>query len=168
MPDDIAYRTQPEIARSQIDRALAALSRIRTLLDRKLLSREGKGELGLDPYEVRGWRCVRRHFFVTQLRYLFCARIRQEYDESPCDQWDRITVEQVRSAMNAWIDTTDLPQATRRQRFKQELDKQESYQRRNKQTRNSHIKTRLIRLVRLGIEPDQIKSCLTKQDDESR
>ena len=130
--------------------------------------REGKEELGLDPYEVRGWRCVRRHFFVTQLRHLSCARIRQEYDESPSDQLDRITVEQVRIVMNVWIDTADLPQATRRQRFKQELDKHKYYQRHNKQARNSHIKTRLIRLARLEIEPDQIKSCLTKPDDESR
>ena len=35
--------------------------------------REGKEELGLDHYEVRGWRCVHRHFYVTQLSHLFCA-----------------------------------------------------------------------------------------------
>jgi SRSO17 transposase len=29
--------------------------------------REGKEELGWDHYEVRGWRCVHRHFYVTGL-----------------------------------------------------------------------------------------------------
>ena len=52
--------------------------------------REEKEELGLDHYEVRGWRCVHRHFYVTQLSHLFCARVRQEYDESPGDKADRI------------------------------------------------------------------------------
>lgn len=56
--------------------------------------REGKEELGLDHYEVRGWRCVHRHFYVTQLSHLFCARVRQEFDQSPADQVDRISVEQ--------------------------------------------------------------------------
>ena len=30
--------------------------------------REAKEERGLDHYEVRGWRCVHRHFYVTQLK----------------------------------------------------------------------------------------------------
>ena len=130
--------------------------------------REGKEELGLDHYEVRGWRCVLRHFHVTQLSHLFCARIRQEYDEPPNDQVDRITVEQVRSAMNAWLETVDLPPKVRRQRFRDELDKQQYYQTRNKHARKSHIKTRLTRLGGLGIDPDQIKSCLTNTRDNHK
>ena len=128
--------------------------------------REGKEELGLDHYEVRGWRCVHRHFFVTQLSHLFCARIRQEYDELPSDKLDRITIEQVRSAMNVWLDTTDLPRTRRRKRFTDELDKQRYHQRRNKQARNSHIKTRLMRLARLGIDPNHTKSCRMNTDDD--
>ena len=84
-----------------------------------------KEELGLDHYEVRGWRCVHRHFYVTQLSHLFCARVRQEYDDSPGDQADRISVEQVRSAMNVWLDTADLPPSVRRERFEKELEKQQ-------------------------------------------
>ena len=76
--------------------------------------REGKEELGLDHYEVRGWRCVHRHFYVTQLSHLFCARVRQEYDNSPGDQADRISVEQVRSAMDVWLGDADLPLSSRR------------------------------------------------------
>ncbi len=122
--------------------------------------REGKEELGLDHYEVRGWRCVHRHFYVTQLSHLFCARVRQEYDNSPGDQADRISVEQVRSAMNVWLDAADLPPSPRRQRFEEELEKQQYYQRRNRQARESHTKTRLAHLTALGIDVTRIKSCL--------
>jgi SRSO17 transposase len=122
--------------------------------------REGKEELGLDHYEVRGWRCVHRHFYVTQLSHLFCARVRQEYDHSPGDRADRITVEQVHSAMNVWLDAADLPPSSRRRRFEDERDKHQYHQRRNRQAQVSHTKTRLIRLNALGIDITQIKSCL--------
>ena len=128
--------------------------------------REGKEELGLDHYEVRGWRCVHRHFYVTQLSHLFCARMRQEYDQSPNER--RLTVEQVRSAMNVWLDAADLPPLSRRRRFEDELKKQQYHQRRNQQSRVSHTKTRIERLSALGIDATRIKSCLANtQDDDS-
>ncbi|MCH8209142.1 MAG: hypothetical protein IIA62_08870, partial [Nitrospinae bacterium] len=55
-----------------------------------------KEELGMDHYEVSGWRCLHRHFYLTQLSRLFCAQMRLEYDTSSDDLLDRITVEQVR------------------------------------------------------------------------
>lgn len=122
--------------------------------------RESKEELGLDHYEVRGWRCLHRHFFVTQLSHLFCARVRQEYDAAPGDHVDRITVEQVRSAMNVWLDSADLPPRCRRQRYQKERQQQRYYQRRNQQARTSHTKTRRRELTALGIHVDRIKSCL--------
>jgi len=126
--------------------------------------REGKEELGLDHYEVRGWRCVHRHFYVTQLSHLFCARVRQEYDESPDASEDRISIEQVKSAMNVWLDTADLPPTIRRQRFEAELEKQQYYQRRNRQARKSHTQTRIDRLTAIGIDVDKIKSCVAPDD----
>jgi SRSO17 transposase len=122
--------------------------------------REGKEELGLDHYEVRGWQCVHRHFYITQLSHLFCARLRQEYDESQEESVDRLSIEQVRSAMNVWLQTADLPAAVRRRRFEDELNKQQYHQRRNRQARQSHSQTRLARLAALGINVEQIKSCL--------
>ena len=122
--------------------------------------REGKEELGLDHYEVRGWRCVHRHFYVTQLSHLFCARMRQECDDAPGDQLDRITVEQVRSATNVWLDAADLSPSARRKRFEEELEKQKYYQRRNNQARKSHTQTRIERLTAMGIDVDKIKSCI--------
>jgi SRSO17 transposase len=122
--------------------------------------REGKEELGLDHYEVRGWRCVHRHFYVTQLSHLFCARVRQEYDDASGEEADRISVEQVCSATGVWLDAAGLPPAPRRQRFEAELEKQQYYQRRNRQARQSHTNTTIARYAALGIDVQRIKSCL--------
>lgn len=89
--------------------------------------REAKEELGLDHYQVRGWRCMHRHFFVTQLSHLFCARVRQKYDDAGGDQLDRLTVEQVRSATNTWLFAADLKPAARRERYEHALKKQRYY-----------------------------------------
>lgn len=128
--------------------------------------REGKEELGLDHYEVRGWRCVHRHFFVTQLSHLFCARVRQEFDTAPNDHADRITLEQVRSAMDMWLESADLPPRCQRQRFEAEQEKQQYHQRRNRQARTSHTKTRLSELTALGIDVDRIKSCRSEKNTQ--
>ena len=122
--------------------------------------REGKEELGLDHYEVRGWRCVHRHFYVTQLSHLFCARVRQQYDDGSGEGSDRLTVEQVRSATNVWLEAADLPATARRERFESELEKQQYHQRRNKQARTSHTKTRIRRFSAMGINVNRIKSCI--------
>ena len=60
--------------------------------------REAKEELGLDHYEVRGWRGVHRHMYLTQLSHLFCARMRQKFDRGAMrdDPLEHLTVEQVR------------------------------------------------------------------------
>lgn len=123
--------------------------------------RVAKDELGMDHYQVRGWRCLHRHFYLTQASYLFCARVRQQYDTPGNDQPDRLTIEQVRSATNACLSAGDLKPAARRERYKKELNKQRYHQRRNRHARKSHTKTRIIRLDALGIDVTTIKSCIT-------
>jgi SRSO17 transposase len=123
--------------------------------------REAKDELGMDHYQVRGWRSLHRHFFVTQLSHLFCARVRHKYDHPAGEQLDRLTVEQVRSAINTWLRSVDLKPAARRECYQKELNNQDYHQRRSRQARVSHAKTRIVRLHALGIDPAKIKSCLT-------
>lgn len=43
--------------------------------------RQAKDELGMDHFEVRGWRSIHRHLYVTQLSHLFCSRTRQSLRE---------------------------------------------------------------------------------------
>jgi len=46
----------------------------------------GKSELGMDHFEVRSWSAIHRHFYISQLSQLFCARVHQDLREKK-DQW---------------------------------------------------------------------------------
>jgi len=125
--------------------------------------RQAKEELGLDHYEVRGWRCLHRHFYLTQLSHLFCARMRLKFDNAPTtdEPMEHLTSEQVRRAINAWLEASK-ERLTKAERFQRELAKQQYHQRRNAQARKSHTKTRKAKLNSLGIDVDRIKSCLPR------
>ncbi len=122
--------------------------------------RVAKDELGMDHYQVRGWRCLHRHLYLTQASHLFCARIRQQYDTPANEQADRLTIEQVRSAMNTWLSTSDLKPAASRQRHAKQQHNERYHQRRNRQAGKSHTKTKLARFNAMGIDVNQIKSCI--------
>ena len=40
-----------------------------------------KTELGMDHFEIRSWRGIHRHFYITQITQLFCARVHQRLRE---------------------------------------------------------------------------------------
>lgn len=136
--------------------------------------REAKEEIGMDHFEVRGWRCLHRHYYVSGLSHLFCARIRQKFASTPsettepsieaCDDESpnvrRLTVEQIRRAMSVWLDAADLPPAARRRRYEQELKTMSYYQRRNAQASKSHTKTTRKRFEEMGIVVDDLPSCI--------
>ena len=42
---------------------------------------QAKNELGMDHFEVRGWRSIHRHLYLSQLSHLFCARVHQQLRE---------------------------------------------------------------------------------------
>jgi len=119
--------------------------------------RVSKEELGLDHFEVRGWRCIHRHYYVTGLSFLLCSRLRQTLDKQ--DE-RKLTVEQVRRSLNTWLQNRDLAQPLRDERFRKQLDDQSYYQRRNAQAIKSHTKTRIKLYLSLGIHVDKIKSCV--------
>jgi SRSO17 transposase len=119
--------------------------------------RVAKEELGLDHFEVRGWRCIHRHYYVTALSYLLCSRIRQSLDK---DGTGQLTVEQVRRSVNAYVAHHHLPPPLRDEAFEKELADQCYYQERNAQANKSHTKTRIKFYLTLGIDVDKIKSCI--------
>lgn len=41
----------------------------------------GKSQLGMDHFEVRSWDAIHRHFYISQLSLLFCARVHQALRE---------------------------------------------------------------------------------------
>ena len=118
-----------------------------------------KDELGLDHYQMRGWRCIHRHCYLTQLSQLFRARVRQEFDDAPPGQANRLTVEQVRAAANCWLAAAELPPRARQQYYEKELARQRYHRRRNEQARVSHTKTRLAKIRALGIDPASCPTC---------
>lgn len=119
--------------------------------------RVAKEELGIDHFEVRGWRCIHRHYYVTALSYLLCSRLRQSLDK---DQTGELTVEQVRRGLNIYLMHYHLPAPLRDEAFEKELADQDYYQVRNAQSKKSHTKTRINRYRKLGIDVDRIKSCV--------
>ena len=120
--------------------------------------RVAKEELGMDHFEVRGWRCIHRHYYVTGLSHLLCSRIRQSLDKN---QTGRLTVEQVRRSLNTYLAHHHLPLPLRDEAFEKELADQSYYQERNAQAKKSHTKTRIKLYLKLGIDVDKIKSCIT-------
>jgi SRSO17 transposase len=123
--------------------------------------RQAKEELGLDHYEVRGWRCVHRHFYLVQLSQLFCARMREKFDAEMVreDPLEHLTTEQVRRAISVWLRVATT-RGTKTEALEKELAKQRYHQKRNAQAQRSHTKTRRASLKDLGIDVDRIKSCV--------
>lgn len=39
--------------------------------------KQAKDELGMSHFEVRGWRSIHRHLYITQVSHLFCSRVHQ-------------------------------------------------------------------------------------------
>ena len=71
----------------------------------------------------------------------------------------RLTIEQVRGAACVHLEAASLTPTARRERYQQELDKIDYHQRRNRQACRSHTKTRMDRLLQLGIDVDQLPTC---------
>jgi len=78
----------------------------------------------MDHFEVRGWRCIHRHYYVTALSYLLCSRIRLQLDP---DKLRGLTVEQVRRSLNAYLANCNLPTSLRDGAFEKELKDQDSH-----------------------------------------
>ena len=129
--------------------------------------RESKEELGMDHYECRGWQCVHRHFFVTALSHLFCARMRLKFDPTDGTAAERLSIEQVRSAVNTYLSTADLSRLAKELRIEKEIRKQTYHQRRNQQAATSHSKTRTAKFHSIGIGTKRIKSCVPNPDPGS-
>lgn len=126
-----------------------------------------KDELGLDHYQLRGWQCLHRHFFITQLTQLFCARVRQQFDDAEPGRANRLTVEQVRAAADCWLSSANLPKRERLKAYEQELQRQRYHRRRNLAAQRSHVKTRLAKLRTLGVEINDCPDCQTPPEPDT-
>lgn len=119
--------------------------------------RVAKEELGMDHFEVRGWRCIHRHYYVTALSSLLCNRIRQHLDRNRTGE---LTVEQVRRSLNTYLQNCHLPPELRDEAFAKELEEQRYHQQRIAQAIKSHTKTRIRLYQKLGIDVNSIRTCI--------
>lgn len=125
--------------------------------------REAKEELGLDHFECRSWHGIHRHLYVTILSHLFCARVREKLTANEeVNSGELLTTEQVRRALNVYLEGASLPRRCRSKLHNEELQRQSYYQRRNAAAAISHRKRRRKQLEALEINPDSIKSLIDK------
>ena len=71
-----------------------------------------------------------------------------------------LTVEQVRRGANAWLLAQTLPSPARSYIYQQTAALITYHQRRNRQARLSHTKRTIQSLQKMGIEVDQLNSCI--------
>ena len=74
---------------------------------------------------------------------------------------ERLTIEQVCSAVSDCLSAADLKPAARRQRHEKNDRRQRYYRRRNRQAQKSHTKTKIAHFMAMKIDVNQIKSCIT-------
>jgi len=79
--DEVKYFVSNIAAGSDIERLKWVLHVAFSRFPIEHCFRQAKDELGLDHFEVRGWRSIHRHMYVTQLSHLFCSRTRQSLRE---------------------------------------------------------------------------------------
>ena len=121
--------------------------------------REAKEELGLDHFECRMWQCIHRLLSLVILSHLFCARVREKYCQSDhVLDGELLSTEQVRRAMNVYLEVNDQPRRYREKAYENERSRQAYYQHRNAQASKYHRKRTRQRLLESGIDPDKIKS----------
>ena len=116
---------------------------------------DDKKYIGLDHFEGRGYPGLIRHLILSAVSLLFLARERQML----LGEYPELSVSQVRQATSAVIQSWWLSPQAAEELISNTAYKLEYYQRRNRQARQSHTKTRIRKLQELGIDLDHIHRC---------
>jgi hypothetical protein len=116
---------------------------------------DDKKYIGLDHFEGRGYPGLIRHLILSAVSLLFLARERQTL----LGEYPELSVSQVRQAASAVIQSWWLPPRAAEELISNTAYKLAYHQRRNRQARQSHTKTRIRKLQELGIDLDHIHRC---------
>jgi SRSO17 transposase len=121
---------------------------------------DDKKYVGLDHFEGRGYPGLMRHLILSAVSLLFLARER----ESLLGDYPELTVSQVRQAASAMIQSWWLPPQAAEELINHTAYKIQYYQKRNRQARQSHTKTRLRKLQDMGIDLTKARRCQWDSD----
>ena len=116
---------------------------------------DDKKYVGLDHFEGRGYPGLMRHQILSAVSLLFLARVR----ESLLGDYPELTVSQVRQAASAMIQSWWLPPKVAEELINNTAYKIQYHQKRNRQARESHTKTRLRILQEMGVDLDTTRRC---------
>lgn len=116
---------------------------------------DDKKYVGMDHFEGRGYPGLMRHQILSAVSLLFLARERKSL---LCD-YPELTVSQVRQAASAMIQSSWLSPKAAEELIKNTAYKIEYHQKRNRQARISHTKTRIKMLETMGIDLGTIRRC---------
>lgn len=116
---------------------------------------DDKSYIGLDHYEGRRYPGLLRHLILSAVSLLFLARSRLKLLGEHPD----VTVSQMRQATSAIIQSWWLSPKDAERLIEHTARQLTYYQRRNKQARESHTRTRIKKLEELGIDLSTINQC---------
>ena len=116
---------------------------------------DDKKYVGLDHFEGRGYPGLMRHQILSAVSLLFLARER----ESLIGEYPELTVSQVRQACSAMIQSWWLPPKAAAALIENTARKIQYHQKRNRQARISHTKTRKKKLEAMGIDLTTTRRC---------
>jgi len=121
---------------------------------------DDKKYIGLDHFEGRGYPGLMRHLILSTVSLLFLARER----DSLLGAYPELTISQVRQATSAMIQSWWLPPKAAKELINNTAYRIEYYQKRNRQARQSHTKTRIRKLQELGVQLTQTRRCQWELD----
>jgi SRSO17 transposase len=116
---------------------------------------DDKKYIGMDHFEGRGYPGLMRHLILSAVSLLFLARERA----SLLNEYSELTVSQVRQATSAMVQSWWLPSNAADELINHTAYKLAYHQKRNRQARESHSKTRELKLQDLGIELSKLRVC---------
>ena len=122
---------------------------------------DDKKYVGLDHFEGRGYPGMMRHLILSAVSLLFLARER----ESLLGEYPELTISQVRQATSAMIQSWWLPPRAAEELISNTAYKIAYHQKRNRQARQSHTKTRVRKLQEMEIEVTAIRRCRWETDE---
>lgn len=116
---------------------------------------DGKGELGLDHYEGRLYRGLKRHMALSAVSYLFLARVREQLAE----QHPHLTVVQVHRAIAALVPSWWLGTRVSKTLIEHTAQVIRTIQANNAKAQASHAKATQRKLQSLGITLSTVPRC---------